>query len=91
MTQTIIPATGLTQEQAQRAFSAQLRKAHSWLVSGTVLTLIWDRSYLDKPRSAGGRLVHTWRGFAYAADGYYASVEVTQDDLLGVTLTDHPR
>lgn len=51
----------MTQYEARRALGAKLKKAHvSGLAPGTPLSLVWRRSYLDRPRYLGGRLTHEY-------------------------------
>lgn len=48
----------LTQYEARGAKTATLRKEQDGVPKGTVLSLVWRRSYLDRPRYLGGRLRH---------------------------------
>lgn len=54
----------MNQYQASRAVGAKLRKDLDGMAAETPLNLTYLRSFLDRPRYLGGRLIHEYRGTA---------------------------
>ena len=78
----------MTQELAQNARGAILKEQVNDVMPGSVLTLTWERSYLDYPLVFGGVLVHEFLAYAYNSFGLYVSIKVTDQQIEAIRLWD---
>ncbi len=78
----------MTQELAQNAHGAILKERVNDVMPGSVLTLTWERSYLDAPLVHGGVLVHEFLAYAYNRFGLYVSIKVIDQQIEAIRLRD---